>query len=126
MNYTYDDQNIFAKLLRGEIPCSRVLETDYSLAFSDIAPQAPAHVIVIPKGQYVNFDHFAAEASSDEIEDFVRAVGKVTRVSEVAPDGEGNGYRLISNSGADGHQEVPHLHVHVLGGRPLGRMISPV
>ncbi len=124
MSYAYDDQNIFAKILRGDVPCSKVLDTDHSLAFSDIAPQAPSHAIVIPKGPYVNFDHFATEASSEEIEDFIRAVGEVARILEVAPDGSGTGYRLISNAGADGHQEVPHLHLHVLGGRPLGRMIS--
>lgn len=124
MNYSYDDQNIFAKILRGEIPCSKVLETDHSLAFSDIAPQAPAHVIVIPKGPYVNFDHFAAQASSEEIEDFVRAVGEAAQASKVAPGSDGDGYRLISNAGANGHQDVPHLHMHLLGGRPLGRMIS--
>ncbi len=122
MDHTYDDQNIFAKILRGEIPNATVLETEHSLAFNDISPQAPAHVLVIPKGPYVCFDHFAAAASDAEIADFTRAVGEVCRLAGVAADG----YRLIANAGRDGVQDVPHLHVHVLGGRRLGRMLSPV
>lgn len=123
MDYEYDDGNIFAKILRGEIPNKTVLETDHSLAFEDIAPQAPNHVLVIPKGSYVNFDHFAAEATDAEIADFSRAVGQVCAKLGVAPASGGNGYRLIANSGEAGVQEVPHMHVHVLGGRILGRMI---
>lgn len=123
MNYEYDDGNIFAKILRGEIPNKTVLETDHSLAFEDIAPQAPNHVLVIPKGAYVNFDHFAAEATDAEIADFSRAVGQVCAKIGVAQASGGNGYRLIANSGEAGVQEVPHMHVHVLGGRILGRMI---
>lgn len=121
MAHDYDDQNIFAKILRGDIPNSTVLETEHSLAFNDIAPQAPVHVLVIPKGAYVSFDHFAAEASDAEIADFTRTVGEVCRMAGVVEDG----YRLISNTGADGGQEVPHLHVHVLGGRRIGRMVAP-
>ncbi len=124
MAYHYDDQNIFAKILRGEIPNDTVLETGHTLAFRDINAQAPTHVLVIPKGPYVTFDHFAAEASDAEIIDFTRAVGEVCRLTEVSPDG-GNGYRLIANAGPDGVQEVPHLHVHVIGGRVLGRMLQP-
>lgn len=123
MGYVYDDQNIFARILRGEIPNSTVLETDHSLAFRDLYPQAPTHVLVIPKGAYVSFDHFAAEASETEIIDYVRAVGEVCRLEGVALTA-GEGFRMISNAGGHGVQEVPHLHVHVLGGRPLGRMLA--
>ncbi len=122
MAYEYDDQNIFAKILRGEIPCDKVLETEHSLAFRDIQPQAPTHVLVIPKGRYVSFDHFASEAGEEEIADFVRAIGEVCRLTGVSVD-EGQGHRLIANAGPHGVQEVPHLHVHVLGGRVLGRML---
>ena len=123
MSYTYDDQNIFAKILRGEIPNTTVLETEHSLAFRDLYPQAPTHVLVIPKGAYVSFDHFAAEASDAEIIDFTRAVGEVCRLEGV-DIAAGDGFRLISNAGANGVQEVPHLHVHVLGARNLGRMLA--
>ncbi|QIE57056.1 HIT domain-containing protein [Pikeienuella piscinae] len=124
MPYDYDNQNIFAKILRGEIPNATVLETEHSLAFNDIAPQAPVHVLVIPKGPYVNYDHFAAEASDAEILDFTRAIDAVARKIGVTPGAGAGGYRLIANSGEAGVQEVPHLHVHVLGGRPLGRMLE--
>ena len=123
MAYVYDAQNVFAKILRGEIPNKTVLETEHSLAFEDIQPQAPVHVLVIPKGPYVNFDHFGAEASAEEIADFTRAVGDVCRKVGVDPGTGGGGYRLISNTGEAGVQEVQHLHVHVLGGRVLGRML---
>lgn len=121
MSYVYDDQNIFAKILRGEIPNTTVLETEHSLAFRDIHPQAPTHVLVIPRGPYVCYDHFAQEASDAEIVDFTRAVGQVCAMEGVAQDG----FRLISNAGEAGVQEVPHLHVHILAGRPLGRMLQP-
>ena len=124
MAYVYDDQNIFAKILRGEIPNTTVLETDHCLAFRDINAQAPEHILVIPKGPYVCFDHFANNASDAEILDFTRAIAKVTGSLKVDFGGGGNGYRLIANSGQDGMQEVPHLHVHVLAGRSLGRMLS--
>ena len=124
MAYVYDDQNIFAKILRGEIPNTTVLETDHCLAFRDINAQAPEHVLVIPKGPYVCFDHFANNASDAEILDFTRAIAKVTASLKVDFSGGGNGYRLIANSGKDGMQEVPHLHVHVVAGRSLGRMLS--
>lgn len=123
MPYTYDNQNIFAKILRGEIPNTTVLETEHSLAFRDILPQAPVHVLVIPKGAYVNYDHFAAEASAEEIVDFTRAIAKVCDIEAIRADSYA-GYRLISNAGENGVQEVPHLHVHLLGGRPLGRMLA--
>ena len=119
MAYSYDDQNVFAKILRGEIPSRKVLETEHSLAFHDISEQAPVHVLVIPKGPYVTYDHFAHAASDAEIVDFTRAIGEVCRLSGV----EEGGFRLISNAGEAGVQEVPHLHVHILAGRPLGRML---
>ena len=121
MAYVYDEQNIFAKILRGEIPNNTVLETEHSLAFNDIAPQAPVHVLVIPKGPYVCYDHFALEASDAEIVDYTRAIGKVCELTGVPA----NGFRLIANAGQDGVQDVPHLHVHILGGRRLGRMLPP-
>ncbi len=123
MSYSYDDQNIFAKILRGEIPNDTVLETEHSLAFRDIQPQAPVHVLVIPKGPYVTYDHFAAEASEAEITDFTRAVGMVCAQLELQPGNGDDGYRLLSNAGKDGVQEVEHMHVHILAGRPLGRMV---
>jgi histidine triad (HIT) family protein len=124
MAYDYNDQNIFAKILRGEIPNSTVLETPHSLAFNDIEPQAPDHVLVIPKGPYVCYDHFADAASDAEIVDFTRAVGEVCRMLGVKPGEGGDGYRLIANSGDNGVQDVPHLHVHILGGRWLGLMLQ--
>lgn len=119
--YTYDPENIFAKILRGEIPNKTVLETEHTLAFHDIYPQAPVHVLVIPKGPYVTYDHFAAEASDAEVLDYTRTIAKVCEMMEVA---EG-GFRLISNAGEAAVQEVPHLHVHILAGRQLGRMLQP-
>ncbi|MCK0151424.1 histidine triad nucleotide-binding protein [Marivita sp. S6314] len=121
MAYHYDDQNIFAKILRGEIPNDTVLETEHSLAFRDIQPQAPVHVLVIPKGPYVCYDHFAQAASDAEIADFTRTIGAVCESEGL----QENGYRIISNAGEAGVQEVPHLHIHVLGGRGLGRMLEP-
>jgi histidine triad (HIT) family protein len=120
VSFEYDNQNIFAKILRGEIPNKTVLETEYSLAFLDIQPQAPVHILVIPKGLYVTYDHFAQDASDAEIADFTRCVGEVCRQYGL----EKNGFRLIANAGHDGVQDVPHLHVHVLAGRRLGRMIE--
>ncbi|MDR6848525.1 diadenosine tetraphosphate (Ap4A) HIT family hydrolase [Sphingomonas sp. BE270] len=116
----YDDQNVFAKILRGEIPATRLYEDDYALAFPDINPQSPTHILVIPKGAYVSWDDFSARASDAEITGFVRAVGKVARdAGLVAP-----GYRLLANSGTDSHQEVPHLHVHIFAGRALGPLLA--
>lgn len=116
----YDPDNIFAKILRGEIPCKTVYEDEHILAFEDIAPQAPMHVLVIPRGAWVSWDDFSAKASAEEIAGFVRGVGTVARqLGLVEP-----GYRLLANVGAHGGQEVPHLHVHLFGGKPLGRMIS--
>lgn len=116
----YDDDNIFARILRGEIPARRVYEDDHALAFHDIAPQASVHVLVIPKGRYVSWDDFAATADDAAIGGYVRAVATVARdLGLVQP-----GYRMLANVGADGGQEVPHLHVHLFGGRPLGPMLA--
>lgn len=123
MAYDYDDQNIFAKILRGEIPNQTVAETEHTLAFSDIAPQAPHHVLVIPKGAYVTADHFAAEASDAEIVDFWRTFAEIARDLSLTPDMD-DGYRVISNAGRHGVQEVPHFHLHIVAGRPLGRMLQ--
>ncbi len=123
MSYSYDDQNIFAKILRGEIPCNKVLETEHSLAFHDIQPQAPVHVLVIPKGAYVTLDHFAEAASDAEIADFHRAVTRVARETGIAEAAGGGGYRIIGNTGPDGRQDVPHFHFHIIGGERLGRML---
>jgi histidine triad (HIT) family protein len=116
----YDPDNIFAKILRGDLPCNKVYEDDFALAFHDIRSQAPVHVLVIPRGAYVSWDDFTAQAPDGEIAGFMRAVGNVTRQLEV----DGAGYRLMVNMGGHGHQEVPHLHVHIFGGRQLGRMIA--
>lgn len=125
MAYTYDDQNVFAKILRGEIPNATVMESEHSLAFSDVRPQAPNHVLVIPKGAYVTYDQFAQEASADEIVDFTRMLGQIAAQLGVSPGAGGSGYRLISNAGEDAIQEVPHMHVHLIAGRPLGRILQP-
>ncbi|HZG07714.1 MAG TPA: histidine triad nucleotide-binding protein [Allosphingosinicella sp.] len=118
----YDDSNIFARILRGEVPSRTVYEDEHALAFHDIAPAAPAHILVIPKGAYVSWDDFSARASTDQIAGFVRAVGHVAREQGlVAP-----GYRLLANVGRDGGQEVPHLHVHLFGGGALGPMLARV
>jgi histidine triad (HIT) family protein len=115
----YDDQNIFARILRGEIPCKKVYEDAFALAFHDIAPQAPTHVLVIPKGPYCSFADFSGTASDAEIAGFMRAVGKIAKDLDL----EEPGYRLLANMGPHSGQEVPHFHVHLFGGRPLGRMI---
>jgi diadenosine tetraphosphate (Ap4A) HIT family hydrolase len=116
----YDVQNVFAKILRGEIPNKTVYEDEWALAFHDINPQAPLHVLVIPKGPYVSWDDFSAKASAEEIAGFIRAVGHVAREAGLVEPG----YRLLANIGGHGHQEVPHLHVHVFAGRPLGPMLA--
>ncbi|WP_174274136.1 histidine triad nucleotide-binding protein [Sphingomonas bacterium] len=115
----YDDTNIFARILRAEIPCRKVYEDDHALAFHDINPQAPVHILVIPKGAYVSWDDFSAKASDAEIAGFIRAVGHVAREAGVAA----TGYRLMANMGGHGHQEVAHLHVHIFGGRQFREMI---
>ena len=115
----YDDSNIFARILRGEIPCNKVFEDNWALAFHDIHPQAPTHVLVIPKGKYCSFADFAAGASEAEIVGFTRAVGKIARDLGL----ETPGYRLLANMGPDSSQEVAHFHVHLFAGRPLGHML---
>jgi len=116
----YDDQNVFAKILRGEIPCTRVYEDKYVLAFEDTNPQAPVHVLIIPKGEYVSMTDFTELATDAEIVALNRAILNVADIKGL----KGSGYRILANSGADSHQEVPHLHVHVFGGRVLGPLLS--
>lgn len=116
----YDAGNVFAKILRGELPCDKLLETEHSLAFHDINPLAPIHVLVVPKGPYVAWDDFVATASDAEIADFARAIGAVAKQTGASTQG----YRLLANTGKRGGQEVPHLHVHLFGGAPLGAMLA--
>ncbi len=116
----YDDTNIFAKILRGEIPSKKVYEDEWAYAFEDINPQADIHTLVIPKGRYVSWDDFSANAPAEEIAGFVRAVGEVARAKRLVEPG----YRLLANIGGHGHQEVPNLHVHIFGGHPLGPMLA--
>ena len=116
----YDDSNIFAKILRGELPSTKVYEDDWALAFHDINPLAPVHILVIPKGPYVSWDDFSEKASNEEIAGFVRAVGKIARDQQLVVQG----YRLLANTGKRAGQEVPHLHVHIFGGQPLGPMLA--
>ncbi len=117
---TYDDNNIFARILRGEIPADKVYEDDYAVAFHDINPQAPVHVLVIPRGRYVSLDDFGEKASAEEIGGFFAAVAKVARMLGVVE----RGYRILANNGPDAHQEVPHFHVHLFAGRRLGPLIK--
>lgn len=116
----YDDNNIFAKILRGEIPSTKVYEDEWAYSFEDINPQADIHTLVIPKGRYVSWEDFSAKATAEEIAGFVRAVGEVARAKGLVEPG----YRLLANIGGHGHQEVPHLHVHIFGGHPLGPMLA--
>ena len=119
MDFAYDDQNIFAKILRGEIPNQTVYENDHALAFNDINPQAPVHVLVIPKGPYVSLDHFARDASADEQAGFMKAVAEVCRLTDT-----NDGFRASCNTRVHGVQYVPHYHLHIIGGRQLGRMLQ--
>src|SRR5947199_4340206 len=116
----YDRNNVFARILRGEIPCSKVYEDEHVLAFYDISPQTPTHVLVIPKGEYISLDDFSQKASADEIAALIRAVGHLAREQGVAE----TGYRILANTGPAAHQEVPHFHVHLFGGRDLGPMLT--
>lgn len=116
----YNEENIFAKILRGEIPCEKIYEDDYALAFNDINPQAPVHALVIPKGNFVSMADFTARASNELISGFFRAVGETSRKLGLEEDG----YRLIANTGSNAHQEVPHLHFHILSGKKLGPMLA--
>lgn len=117
---TYDTNNIFAKILRGEIPCDKVYEDDYVLAFNDIQPQAPIHILVIPKGAYISIDDFGGKASAEEIKAFYEAVSKIIEEKDL----RSAGFRCIANTGINGGQEVPHYHMHILGGKRLGPMLS--
>jgi diadenosine tetraphosphate (Ap4A) HIT family hydrolase len=117
---SYDENNVFARILRGEIPTSKIYEDEHVLAIRDIRPQAPSHLLVMPKGKYVSFDDFSERASDAEIVALNRATGKIARDAGL----DATGYRLIVNHGPHSHQEVPHLHIHVLGGRPLGRLVD--
>jgi len=116
---SYDPTNIFARILRGEIPCTKLYEDDYALAFPDINPQAPTHLLVIPKGAYVSFEDFSEHAADAEITGFIRAVGTVARAAGLAE----LGFRLLANHGPHSHQDVPHFHIHILGGKPLGPLL---
>ena len=116
----YDDTNIFARILRGEIPCTKVYEDDHVLAFNDINPLSPTHILVVPKGAYVSWDDFSARATDSEIAAFVRAAGRIARDAGLVEPG----YRMLANVGGNGGQEVPHLHLHIFGGRPLGPMLA--
>ena len=115
----YDDENVFAKILRGEIPCNKVDECNHTLSFHDIQPQAPVHVLVIPKGAYVSMTDFSENAPAEAQAAYIAALGRVAKMVGVTEDG----YRLIANTGINGHQDVPHLHVHIMGGQSLGRMM---
>jgi diadenosine tetraphosphate (Ap4A) HIT family hydrolase len=115
----YDRSNVFARILRGELPCKKVYEDEHVLAFRDINPQAPTHIVVIPKGEYVSIDDFSANASADELVAFMRVIGRIARVEGVAE----NGYRILANHGAAAHQDVPHFHLHLFGGGDFGPML---
>jgi diadenosine tetraphosphate (Ap4A) HIT family hydrolase len=115
----YDRNNVFARILRGEIPCNKVYEDEHVLAFRDIEPQAPTHILVIPKGEYVSLDDFSAQASAAEMASLVRALGEIARAAGAAA----GGYRILANNGPAAHQEVPHFHVHLFAGRDLGGML---
>jgi diadenosine tetraphosphate (Ap4A) HIT family hydrolase len=115
----YDRNNVFARILRGEIPCNKVYENEHVLAFRDINPQAPTHILVIPKGEYVSLNDFSEKASDAEMAALLRALGRVAREAGIAE----SGYRILANNGAAAHQEVPHFHLHVFGGRDLGGML---
>ena len=116
----YDDANVFARILRRELPCDKVYEDEFALAFHDLNPKAPVHILVIPKGPYVSWDDFSAQASDEEIAGFVRAVGTIAREQQMVS----HGYRVLANIGQRGGQEVPHFHVHIFGGKPLGPMLA--
>ncbi len=120
----YDKNNIFAKILRGEIPCKKIYEDDYVLAFFDINPQRKIHALVIPKGEYVNLDDFSSQASEQEIVGLIKGIGTVAKKLGVSEVAQGKGYRTLVNVGENGGQEVPHLHFHIFGGEKVGKMVS--
>ena len=120
----YDKNNIFAKILRGEIPCKKIYEDDYVLAFHDVNPQKKIHALIIPKGEYVNLDDFSSNASEKEIVGLIRGIGAVAKKLGISEVVKGGGYRSLVNVGAYGGQEVPHLHFHIFGGEKVGKMVS--
>ena len=120
---TYDKNNIFAKIIRGEIPCNKIYEDEFVLAFHDINPQKKVHALVIPKGEYVNLDDFTSKASQEEIIGLMKGIGTVAKKIGVSEEVKGGGYRSLVNVGNNGGQEVPHLHFHIFGGEKLGKMI---
>ena len=120
----YDKNNIFAKILRGEIPCKKIYEDEFVLAFHDVNPQKKVHVLVIPKGEYVNLDHFSSNASEKEIVGLIKGIGIVAKKIGVSNEVKGGGYRSLVNVGEDGGQEVPHLHFHIFGGEKIGKMVT--
>ena len=120
---SYDDNNIFAKILRGEIPCDKIYEDDFVLSFYDINPQKKIHALIIPKGKYIDLDDFSKNASSEEMVGLLKGINAVAKKLGISVDG-GEGYRVISNVGENGGQEVPHLHFHLLGGEKVGKMVS--
>lgn len=126
MSFTYDPDNVFAKILRQELPADIVLDSKHSLAFRDIKPQAPVHLLLIPKGPYSCYAHFLARAAQDEILDLQFSLKRLIDDNGLAADKDGDGYRIITNAGANGFQEVPHLHLHILGGRFLGSLLPPI
>jgi len=121
---SYDKNNIFARILRDEIPCKKIYEDEFVLAFHDVNPQKKVHVLVIPKGEYINLDDFSLKASEKEIVGLVKGIGIVAKKIGVSEMAKGGGYRSLVNVGEDGGQEVPHLHFHVFGGEKVGKMVS--
>jgi histidine triad (HIT) family protein len=121
---TYDTNNIFAKILRGEIPCKKIYENEYILAFHDINPQKKVHALVIPKGEYINLDDFSSKASDQEITGLIKGISIVAKKIGVSDEVKGGGYRTLVNVGENGEQEVPHLHFHIFGGEKVGKMVS--
>ena len=121
---SYDNNNIFAKILRGEIPCKKIYEDEFVLAFYDVNPQKKIHALVIPKGEYVNLDDFSSKASEKEIVSLIKGIGIVAKKLGVSEVVKGGGYRSLVNVGGDGGQEVPHLHFHIFGGEKVGKMVS--
>jgi histidine triad (HIT) family protein len=120
----YDKNNIFAKILRGEIPCKKIYEDKYTLAFHDVNPQKKVHVLVIPKGEYINLDDFSSNASEEEISGLIKGISIVAKKVGISEEVKGGGYRSLVNIGKNGGQEVPHLHFHIFGGEKIGKMVS--
>ena len=121
---SYDNNNIFAKILRGEIPCKKIYEDEFVLAFHDISPQKKVHALIIPKGEFVDLDDFSVKASEKEITGLIKGISLVAKKIGVSDEVKGGGYRSLVNVGENGGQEVPHLHFHIFGGEKVGRMVS--